>query len=188
MEDNNKKKKGNIPVGEPANAISREELSKLSVDELQHLLNEVLEQEDYIKAIAIRDEINKKKKKKRFAHPMLAFPNCKINIGLNVIRKRNDGFHDIETVFYPIPLCDVLEIIHSPNEKNIHFSSSGLAIDSPLENNLCIKALRLLQQDFPQVINSQIHLHKIIPYGAGLGGGSADAAFTLQLLNKVFSS
>lgn len=114
---------------------------------------------------------------------MVIFPNCKINLGLHILQKRSDGYHDIETVFYPVPWCDVLEII--PSDK-LTFSSSGLTIDGDPEQNLCLKAYRLLKQeyDLPTV---HIHLHKIVPMGAGLGGGSSDAAFTLHTLNRKFA-
>lgn len=114
---------------------------------------------------------------------MVLFPNCKINLGLNVIGKRSDGFHDLETVFYPIQLRDAIEVIEKPA---FQFSSSGLAIKGESDNNLCVKAYSLLKKDFPQIPPVQIHLHKAIPIGAGLGGGSADGAFTLILLNKKF--
>lgn len=102
-------------------------------------------------------------------------------MGLQIISKRADGYHEIETAFYPISLCDVLEIILS---NTLSFSSSG--IDIPGEGNLCLDAYQLLKMDhdIPAV---QIHLHKIIPIGAGLGGGSSDAAFTLIGLNKLFN-
>ncbi len=102
-------------------------------------------------------------------------------MGLQIISKRADGYHEIETAFYPISLCDVLEIIPS---NTLSFSSSG--IDIPGEGNLCLDAYQLLKMDhdIPAV---QIHLHKIIPIGAGLGGGSSDAAFTLIGLNKLFN-
>lgn len=116
---------------------------------------------------------------------MIVFPNCKINVGLRILRKRSDNYHDLETVFLPLPLYDVLEIIPS-EEKEISFTSSGLIIDTPSQNNLCTKAYLLLQKDFPQLPAVHIHLHKTIPLGAGLGGGSADAAFTLSLLNRQF--
>jgi len=115
---------------------------------------------------------------------MVSFPNCKINLGLNIVRKRSDGFHDIETVFYPIKLYDALEII--PSQGNIHYSQSGLPINSEEEDNLCFKAHELLKKDFPQIASIKIHLHKAIPIGGGLGGGSSDAAFTLKLLNQKF--
>ncbi len=118
---------------------------------------------------------------------MITFPNAKINLGLNVLRRRDDGFHDIESLFYPIPLCDILEIIEKPVKSDLPiFTNTGLSVDSPAEKNLCVKAYHLLNADFklPEIV---IHLHKIIPFGAGLGGGSADAAFTITLLNKLFS-
>lgn len=113
---------------------------------------------------------------------MISFPNCKINLGLNIIRKREDGFHDLETVFLPIPFTDVLEIL--PSDKS-EFTVTGLQVETT-DNNLCIKAYNLLKQDFPQLPPIKIHLHKAIPLGAGLGGGSSDAAFTLQLLDEKF--
>ncbi|MDP4264817.1 MAG: 4-(cytidine 5'-diphospho)-2-C-methyl-D-erythritol kinase [Bacteroidota bacterium] len=120
---------------------------------------------------------------------MVSFPNCKINLGLNITRKRNDGFHDIETVFYPLPLYDVLEIIARPNSDNqeeISFSNSGIPLELNAEDNLSVKAYRLLKKDFPHIPVLQIHLHKSIPMGSGLGGGSADAAFALRLINDKF--
>jgi 4-diphosphocytidyl-2-C-methyl-D-erythritol kinase len=119
---------------------------------------------------------------------MLSFPNCKINLGLNILNKREDGFHDLETIFYPVGLKDALEIIpsHNPNSA-IEFSSSGLIVDGDASDNICIKAYQLLQKDFPDLPFIKMHLHKAIPMGAGLGGGSADAVFALQLLNKRFN-
>jgi 4-diphosphocytidyl-2-C-methyl-D-erythritol kinase len=114
---------------------------------------------------------------------MVTFPNCKINLGLNIVNKRNDGFHDIETIFLPAQLKDALEIIE---KKDPEFSASGLTIEGEQKNNLCLKAYGLLRKDFPGLPPVQIHLHKTIPMGAGLGGGSADGAFTLKLLNKKF--
>lgn len=117
---------------------------------------------------------------------MIAFPNCKINIGLNIIRKREDGFHDLETVFFPIPFTDVLEILPSekPSAISIGLTVTGLPVDPT--DNLCNKAYNLLKQDFASLPAIKMHLHKAIPMGAGLGGGSSDAAFTLQLLNETF--
>ncbi|MCE4565559.1 4-(cytidine 5'-diphospho)-2-C-methyl-D-erythritol kinase [Maribellus sp. CM-23] len=114
---------------------------------------------------------------------MISFPNAKINIGLNVVSKREDGYHNLETVFYPVKLADALELVESAEPE---FSASGIQIDGAPESNLVFKAYHLLQQkfDLPPV---HLHLHKVIPFGAGLGGGSADAAFTLKMLNEYFS-
>jgi len=123
---------------------------------------------------------------------MLCFPNAKINLGLSVLRKRSDGFHDIETIFYPVKLCDVLEIIASkPGAPLPGFKMTGLEIKHPSygnqshNKNSVMMVYRMLQSEFnlPPVY---IHLHKAIPAGAGLGGGSSDAAFTLKLLNSIF--
>ena len=119
---------------------------------------------------------------------MLSFPNAKINIGLNITGKRPDGFHDLETIFYPIPIKDALEIIEAEaSGTDIIFSSSGNEVSGNEENNLCIKAYRLLKKDFPGIPTIKMHLHKHIPMGAGLGGGSSDAAAALILLNKKFN-
>lgn len=120
---------------------------------------------------------------------MIVFPNCKINLGLQILNKREDGFHNLETVFYPIHLRDVLEIIRSTDDKteaNINFKSTGLIIEGYSHNNLCIKAYDLLKKDFSALPPIQMHLHKTIPMGAGLGGGSSDGAFALKLLNEKF--
>ncbi|HCT30122.1 MAG TPA: 4-(cytidine 5'-diphospho)-2-C-methyl-D-erythritol kinase [Bacteroidales bacterium] len=117
---------------------------------------------------------------------MIVFPNAKINIGLNIVSRREDGFHNIETVFYPVKsLCDILEIIPMPEQHNaVTFNQTGLIINEPDENNLCVKAYHLLrsQTELPPVT---IHLHKQIPFGAGLGGGSSDGAHTLISLNAL---
>lgn len=119
---------------------------------------------------------------------MVVFPNCKINIGLNILDKRPDGFHNLETVFIPIPLKDSLEIIRAKeNTGAVVFSQTGMAVDGNTADNLCVKAYHLLKKDFPDLPAVQMHLHKAIPMGAGLGGGSADAAFTLQLLTSKFN-
>lgn len=118
---------------------------------------------------------------------MLSFPNCKINLGLHILRRREDGFHDLETIFYPLPVTDALEIIRNPDPDNeVVYSSSGLNIDGKEENNLCIKAWKLLKKDHPALPSIKLHLHKAIPMGAGLGGGSSDGAFTLKMLNEKF--
>lgn len=113
---------------------------------------------------------------------MVAFPHCKINLGLHVISRREDGYHTIETCFYPVPWTDILEIIPS---KEFAFTSSGSIIPGKEVDNLCIKAYQLLKAQF-KLEPVKIHLHKVLPTGAGLGGGSSDASFTLRLLNSVF--
>lgn len=117
---------------------------------------------------------------------MLTFPNAKINLGLNITEKRPDGYHNLETVFYPIPLEDALEIniLNAGNEK-FRLHQAGMQIEGEAEKNLVVKAYKLLDEQFslPPI---DIHLFKQIPSGAGLGGGSADAAFMLKLLNEKF--
>ena len=118
---------------------------------------------------------------------MVCFPNCKINLGLRILDKREDGFHNLETIFYPVLLNDGLEIINNSTSNDpIEFTQSGLSIDGIVEDNLSVKAWRLIKKDFPQLPAVKLHLHKCIPMGAGLGGGSSDAAFTLHLLNDKF--
>ncbi len=143
---------------------------------------------------------------------MISFPNCKINLGLRILNKREDGYHNLETVFYPVKWRDALEVVRiddgrrtmddskttlssakateskhdSPLTTHISFSSTGLSIPGDEANNLCIKAYHLLKKDFPSLPPVQMHLHKSIPMGAGLGGGSADAAFALKILNDQF--
>lgn len=116
---------------------------------------------------------------------MITFPNAKINLGLRVIRKRTDGYHDIETIMYPIGLSDALEIVPAADGV-FGFSATGIIVEGDAEDNLCVKAFRLMQLKYglPEV---KIHLHKVIPTGAGLGGGSSDAAFALKLLRRIFS-
>jgi 4-diphosphocytidyl-2-C-methyl-D-erythritol kinase len=114
---------------------------------------------------------------------MVSFPHCKINLGLQVISKRADGYHNIETCFYPVPWTDILEVI--PSDK-LNFQTSGNSIPGNDADNLCVKAYRLLEADY-KIPPVQIHLHKIIPTGAGLGGGSSDGAFTLRLLDRIFN-
>jgi len=158
---------------------------------------------------------------------MVSFPHCKINLGLRILRKREDGYHDLESVFYPLPVEDVLEInlinersqesgvgsrepmqnteTHSPlttrqpdgqahhsptwllDTGTFRYNQTGLEIDGNPEDNLCTKAYYLLKKEFPLLPSIQMHLHKNIPMGAGLGGGSADAAFVLKQLNEKFN-
>ena len=114
---------------------------------------------------------------------MIAFPNAKINIGLFIERKRPDGYHDLSTVFYPIPLSDIVEVVRGMETK---LTTYGNAIACAPEKNLVMKAYRCLEADF-QLPPVEISLYKHIPDGAGLGGGSSDAANVLLLLNKEFS-
>lgn len=119
---------------------------------------------------------------------MIVFPNCKINLGLHILRKRADGYHDLETVFYPVRFTDILELIpeRTTTDQPVNYAQSGLDIQGNPLDNLCVKAYLLLKKDYPALPPVKMHLHKVIPTGAGLGGGSADAAFTLQLLNDYF--
>jgi 4-diphosphocytidyl-2-C-methyl-D-erythritol kinase len=136
---------------------------------------------------------------------MIVFPNCKINLGLHILNKREDGYHNLETVFYPLQLKDVVEVIRKDGGReatnysggsnspltthlspSITFTSSGLEVKGDSQNNLCIKAYQLLKHHYPSLPPVQMHLHKAIPMGAGLGGGSADGAFILRLLNDQF--
>ena len=113
---------------------------------------------------------------------MVSFPPCKINLGLNVTSKRQDGFHEITTCFYPVPWTDVLEIVPS---RSFSFATSGVDIPGASADNLCVRAYTLLKKDF-NLKPVSIYLLKIVPIGAGLGGGSADGAFTLKILNELF--
>lgn len=117
---------------------------------------------------------------------MIVFPHCKINLGLHILSKREDHYHDLETVFLPLALHDMLEVIetgHGPFKINM----GGIPVHMDAQENLCQKAYALLKKDFPQLPSIEMFLYKSIPAGAGLGGGSADAAFMLQLLNKKFN-
>ncbi len=114
---------------------------------------------------------------------MIVFPNAKINIGLNVISKREDGYHNLETIFFPVKLADALEFAEA---ENTTLTTSGIQIDSLPEQNLVLKAFHLLKSDF-NLPSLHFHLHKVIPFGAGLGGGSSNAAFTLKMLNGYYN-
>lgn len=118
---------------------------------------------------------------------MIVFPPCKINLGLYVTGKRADGFHAISSVFYPVSFCDALEIIQVSGEDGMfEFSSSGLEIPGDTDGNLVVKAYKLLDALYG-LSAVKIHLHKVIPMGAGLGGGSSDGAWALRLLNELFA-
>ena len=114
---------------------------------------------------------------------MLIFPNAKINIGLRVINRRMDGYHNLETILFPINIKDIVEVVEADK---LTFSSSGMPIPGNGMANLCLKAYHIIHKDIP-IPPVHIHLHKHIPIGAGLGGGSADAAFLIKLLNKKFA-
>ncbi|MCR4994921.1 MAG: 4-(cytidine 5'-diphospho)-2-C-methyl-D-erythritol kinase [Bacteroidales bacterium] len=113
---------------------------------------------------------------------MIVYPNAKINLGLHVLRRRSDGYHDLATVFYPIPLQDALEVHEA---ERFRFRQAGTILDCPAGDNLVIRSLGLLESEF-SIPNLDIFLYKHIPSGAGLGGGSADAAFMMRLLNEEF--
>ena len=117
---------------------------------------------------------------------MITYPNAKINLGLNIVEKRPDGYHNLETVFYPINLQDALEVNLREEEDEFSLKVSGVSIEGEPEDNLVVKAYRLLKKDYPNMPAIDIHMYKHIPTGAGLGGGSADAAFMIKLLNEKF--
>lgn len=118
---------------------------------------------------------------------MICFPGAKINLGLNIVEKRADGFHNIETVFYPIPWCDALEAVenkqYKAKDKKLQLHVSGNSIEGKTEDNIISKTYQLLDENYrlPPLL---VHLHKVIPMGAGLGGGSSDGAFFIKLLNE----
>lgn len=113
---------------------------------------------------------------------MILFPPAKINLGLNILHKREDNFHEIVSIMTPLPLTDIIEITKS---ESFHFSSDGIEIPDSSDDNLCVKAYKLFRKYY-EISPVSIHLRKIIPMGAGLGGGSADAAYVLIGLNKLF--
>lgn len=118
---------------------------------------------------------------------MITFPNSKINLGLHIVEKRSDGYHNLETIFYPIPLEDALEVTVSGNgTQPFSFHQSGASVSATPEDNIVVKAYLMLSQKYhlPPI---DIYLHKHTPSGAGLGGGSADAAFMLKMLNGMFA-
>lgn len=116
---------------------------------------------------------------------MICFPNAKINLGLNIVSKRDDGYHNLETIFYPIMIKDALEIIEKPELTSDIFIESGIKTGVYADNNLVMKALKLIKTKY-EVPSLEVHLLKKIPTGAGIGGGSADAAFMLKLINSKY--
>jgi 4-diphosphocytidyl-2-C-methyl-D-erythritol kinase len=118
---------------------------------------------------------------------LLTFPNAKLNLGLYVTARRPDGYHSLESVFLPLPWADVLEVLPAPKgQEAASLALTGRPIPGEVATNLCLKAYELLKADFPALPAAQLHLHKIVPIGAGLGGGSADAAFALRAISDVF--
>ncbi len=123
---------------------------------------------------------------------MILYPNCKINLGLRVVRKRADGYHDLETIFVPVyGLHDILEVqpISGPSlegREKVLFKQEGIAVDCSEEDNLIIKCYRLMAARYPQIGSVSIRFMKIIPFGAGLGGGSSDAAHIAIALNELY--
>ena len=115
---------------------------------------------------------------------MLVFPNAKINLGLFITEKRTDGFHNLESLFLPIPLCDILEVTVTTEDTSL--VCTGESSDIPTEKNIVYKAWKLLQESY-RIGHVKIHLHKIIPSGAGMGGGSSDGTFMLKALNELFN-
>jgi 4-diphosphocytidyl-2-C-methyl-D-erythritol kinase len=115
---------------------------------------------------------------------MIVFPNAKINLGLQVVSRRGDGFHDIATVFYPVTWCDALEIIIAENRQPFSLTQSGILISSDIESNIVYKAWQAVSK-IKRLPSLQVHLHKHIPMGAGLGGGSSDAAAFITAVNKL---
>lgn len=113
---------------------------------------------------------------------MILYPPCKINLGLHILNKRKDGFHELDTCMFEIPLYDILEIL--PSQK-FEFSSSGMEIPGDFNTNLCVKAFKLIQENH-NIPNIKMHLHKQIPMGGGLGGGSSDGTYVLKMLNTIF--
>lgn len=119
---------------------------------------------------------------------MITFPNAKINLGLKIVEKRPDGYHNLETIFYPINLQDALEVTRRENnDKEYTLHISGSPLEGEPEDNLVVKAYKLLKKDYPGLLPVDIHMYKHIPAGAGLGGGSSDAACMIKLLNDKFS-
>ena len=122
---------------------------------------------------------------------MITFPDCKIPLGLNVVERRPDGYHNLETVFYPVPITDALEVQAMdelfPSAVDCDLKVTNLVIEGDEQRNLVVRAYQLLKQDFPQLPRVHVHLYKNIPTQAGMGGGSSDCAFMLSLLNEQFA-
>ena len=121
---------------------------------------------------------------------MLTNPIAKINLGLNIVERRPDGYHNLETVFYPVPICDTLEVFEMdeqfPSTVNCDLKVTNIHIDGDEQRNLVVRAYNLLKQDFPSLPRVHTHLYKGIPTQAGMGGGSSDCGFMITLLNNMF--
>ena len=121
---------------------------------------------------------------------MITHPIAKINLGLNVVEKRPDGYHNLETVFYPVRIYDAIEVFEMaadfPSEVDCDLKITNIHIDGDEQRNLVVRAYQLLRQDFPQLPRIHVHLHKGIPTQAGMGGGSSDCGYMLTLLNRQF--
>lgn len=121
---------------------------------------------------------------------MITFPIAKINLGLNVVEKRPDGYHNLETVFYPVQICDALEVFEMhkdfPSDVDCDLKVTNIHIDGDEQRNLVVRAYKLLKEDFPDLPRVHAHLYKGIPTQAGMGGGSSDCGFMITLLNEMF--
>jgi len=122
---------------------------------------------------------------------MIKFPNCKINLGLNVVEKRTDGYHNLETVFYPVPIYDALEVYemdpHFPSDVDCDLKITNIYIEGDEQRNLVVRAYNLLKHDYPILPRIHAHLYKSIPTQAGMGGGSSDCSFMIKILNEQYN-
>ena len=122
---------------------------------------------------------------------MITFPTAKINLGLNVVERRPDGYHNLETVFYPVPISDALELTtmnpRFPSTTYCDIKVTNIGVEGDEQKNLVVRAYQLLKEDFRQMPRVHAHLHKAIPTQAGMGGGSSDCAYTIRLLNEMFT-
>ena len=121
---------------------------------------------------------------------MITFPVAKINLGLNVVEKRPDGYHNLQTVFYPVPIMDALEIVPMsdgfPSDVDCDLKVTNITIEGDEQRNLVVRAYQLLKADFPDMPRVHAHLWKGIPTQAGMGGGSSDCGYMIRLLNETF--
>ena len=121
---------------------------------------------------------------------MITFPIAKINLGLNVVERRPDGYHNLQTVFYPVPLKDAIEVMPMdegfPSDVECDLKVTNISIDGDEQRNLVVRAYQMLKQDFPALPRVHVHLWKGIPTQAGMGGGSSDCGFMISLINRMF--